>query len=125
MLGMAAAWRTPAVIDRSLPELLAPTTLGPVRAHPADARRAVAMTHRVLGAFARVFPTRWRSTSLYRSVAECLVLRTLGHPARVVIVGADDGPQGVIAHAWVECTGIDCLSTRDAAELERTSSRRG
>jgi hypothetical protein len=126
LLGASAAWRTPDVIARSLPELLAPTTFGSMRAHPLDARRTATMSHRMLNTFARVRPARWRSTCLYRSVAECLVLRALGHPARVVVgVGADAGPQGVMAHAWVECEGIDCVSTRGAAELERLSSRRG
>ena len=126
LLGASVAWRTPGVIDKSLAELLAPTTFASMRAHPSDARRAVTMSHRMLGTFARFRPARWRSTCLYRSVAECMVLRELGHPARVVIgVGADGGPQGVMAHAWVECEGIACVSTRGAADLERMSSRRG
>jgi hypothetical protein len=124
MLGAPAAWRTPAVIDRSLAELLAPAPRTSVHAHPHDAHRAVHLSHRVLGKLARIRPTRWRATCLYRSVAECLVLRALGHPARVVIgVGTGTGTVGVMAHAWVECEGIDCLSTRGAAELERLSTR--
>jgi hypothetical protein len=124
LLGAPAAWRAPAVIDRSLAELLAPATASSMRAHPHDARLAVHLSHRVLGRLARIRPARWRSTCLYRSVAECLVLRALGHPARVVIgVGAGAGALGVMAHAWVECEGIEPLSTRGAAELERLSIR--
>lgn len=128
--GVPAAWRTPAVVDRSLPELLAPATVTSLRAHPDDARRAVHVSHRILGRLARIRPSRWRSTCLYRSVVECLVLRALGHPARVVIgvgvgVGAEAGAVGVMAHAWVECSGIECVSTRGAAELERMSPRAG
>lgn len=124
VLGTSAAWRAPSAIEGALPELLAPAPLTSLRAHTADARRAVLMSHRMLGTFARLRPARWRSTCLYRSVAECLVLRALGLPARVVIgVGADAGDHGVMAHAWVECDGFECLSTRGAAELERMSSR--
>ena len=124
LLGAPAAWRAPAVIEGSLAELLAPATITSVRAHPDDARRAVHVSHRMLRGFARIRPARWRSTCLYRSVTECLVLRALGHPARVVIgVGADSGALGLMAHAWVECEGMQCLSTRGAAELERLSAR--
>ena len=125
LVGTAAVWRTPGAIHRSMPELIAPVDLGALRAHPADVRRAVTVSHWLLGVLARVWPARWRSTCLYRSVAECLVLRALGHPARVVVGVGTDGPEGVLAQAWVESMGIDCLSTRGAAELERMSSRRG
>ena len=125
LLGASAAWRTPDVIARSLPELLAPTTFGSMRAHPLDARRTATMSHRMLNTFARVRPARWRSTCLYRSVAESLTLRALGFPARVVIgVGTGTESTEVIAHAWVECDGLQCLSTRGAAELETLAARR-
>lgn len=124
LLGASAAWRAPAVIEGSLAELLAPATITSIRAHPDDARRAVRVSHRVLRHLARIRPARWRPTCLYRSVTECLVLRALGHPARVVIgVGADSGALGFMAHAWVECEGIVCVSTRGEAELERLSAR--
>jgi hypothetical protein len=41
----------------------------------------------------------------------------------VIGVGPDSGALGLMAHAWVECEGIECLSTRGAAELERLSAR--
>ena len=107
-------------------ELLAPAATTPRRAPRRDAMAAVIVSRFVLYRLSRLRPARWRWTCLYRSVAECLVLRTLGHPARVVIgVGANDDAAGVMAHAWVECEGIECVSTRGAAELERLSSRSG
>lgn len=123
--GASAAWRAPSVVDASLSSLLAACESAPARAHPDMARLGASTAHRVLARLARLRPERWRSTCLYRSAAECLVLRRLGHPARVVIgVGSDDGALGVMAHAWVECEGLDCLSTRGDAELERMAVRR-
>jgi hypothetical protein len=114
------------VIEQSMAELLAPAQPASTRATRRDATRAVIVSRFVLYRLARLRPGRWRWTCLYRSAAECLVLRTLGHPARVVIgVGATDGALGVMAHAWVECEGIECLSTRGAAELEQLSARGG
>jgi hypothetical protein len=105
-------------------ELLAPARPTSARAARREVMRAVIVSRFVLYRLSRLRPVRWRWTCLYRSVAECLVLRTLGHPARVVIgVGANDDALGVMAHAWVECEGIECMSTRGAAELERLSSR--
>lgn len=51
----------------------------------------------------------WRNTCLYRSVAECLVLRDYGLDARICI-GVRDAPGplargAIIAHAWVSCPG--------------------
>jgi hypothetical protein len=44
----------------------------------------------------------WKSTCLYRSVAECLVLRRYGVPAVVRIgVKSDPGSGRILAHAWV------------------------
>ena len=84
------------------------------------------VAHRALRLLARVRPSRWRATCLYRSVAECLTLRALGFPARVVIgVGNGAAPAETIAHAWVECEGVRCRSTRGAAELEALAATRG
>lgn len=59
--------------------------------------RAAYAAVRVLGAVP-LLP--WRNTCLYRSVAECLVLRRYGVPAVVRIgVKNDNGP--IAAHAWV------------------------
>lgn len=72
---------------------------------PRVARRAVSG----LG----ILPGPWRSTCLYRSVAECIVLRCHGVPAYVRIgaqkdVGdrrQDTHPGEIGLHAWVETTG--------------------
>jgi hypothetical protein len=126
LAGVSAAWRAPLVIEQSMGELLAPPRPAARRAPRRETMRAVTVSRFVLHRLSRLRPARWRWTCLYRSVAECLVLRTLGYPARVVIgVGANDDALGVKAHAWVECEGIECMSTRGAAELERLSSRGG
>jgi hypothetical protein len=43
---------------------------------------------------------RWRNTCLYRSVAECLVLRGYGEDARLRI-GVGSEASAIVAHAWV------------------------
>ena len=121
-VGVRAAWLAPGVIDRLAPLLERPA--GVAATPHADARRAVRASHAALARLARVRRARWRNTCLYRSVAECLVLRSFGLPARVVIgVGNAADPADVIAHAWVECEGVQCLSTRGQAELETLASR--
>jgi hypothetical protein len=123
--GLAAAWRAPRAIDVGLAPLLA--TAAASDASPTterDARRAAWIAHAALSRLARLRPARWRATCLYRSVAECLALRALGLPARVVIgVGKDAASAATIAHAWVECEGVRCRSTRGDAELEALSAR--
>ena len=122
-LGARAAWRAPAIISHGLAELLAPPSPASVR-DGVDARLAVRASYAAIARLARVAPGRWRNTCLYRSVAECLVLRSFGLPAYVVIgVGNGAEPADVIAHAWVECDGVECLSTRGQAELETLASR--
>lgn len=124
LLGARAAWRAPAIIARDLAAQLAPRDAAAVVADARDARMAVLVAHRMLALLARARPTRWRATCLYRSVAECDALRALGHPARVVIgVGNGAAPAETIAHAWVECEGVQCRSTRGAAELETLVAR--
>ena len=66
---------------------------------PRGAVRAALATVRLL---ARVPGLPWKSTCLYRSVAECLVLRRYGVPAVVRIgVKNDPGSGQILAHAWV------------------------
>jgi len=122
-LGARAAWRTPAIISHGLTELLEAPSAARVR-NGADPRLAVRAAYAAIARMARIAPTRWRNTCLYRSVAECLVLRAHGLPARVVIgVGTSGDEADVIAHAWVECEGVECLSTRGQAELETMTLR--
>jgi len=121
LAGARAAWRAPKVIESGLAVLLtAPASSSRARPDPTrEARLASRGAHAAVWRLARVAPSRWRNSCLYRSVAECLALRALDLPARVVIgVGAASPADEVIAHAWVECEGIVCLSTRGDAELE-------
>jgi hypothetical protein len=134
-IGLRAAWSAPDLIGRRLAPLLelperAPSAEGSDGADGADVRLAVRASHAAIARLARVPGARWRNSCLYRSVAECVVLRTFGLPARVVIgvgvgvgAGAGAAARDVIAHAWVECEGVRCVSTRGQAELETLASR--
>jgi hypothetical protein len=60
----------------------------------------------------------WRTTCLYRSVAECMVLVRLGVPAVLrigVCAGAVGHAPSIAAHAWVEREGLTPIS--DMAEF--------
>lgn len=82
---------------RGLAELLrAPA---PARERPVP-RRATGAALLLLRVLARVPGGRWRNTCLFRSVAECLVLRRYGVPA-VVKIGVRSGEGDIEAHAWV------------------------
>jgi hypothetical protein len=116
-VGLRAAWRAPRAIERGLAPLLASTEAAAPTAAVPDAHRAVIVAHAALSRLARLGPSRWRATCLYRSVAECLALRALGFPARVVI-GVGGPAHDTVAHAWVECEGVRCRSERGHAELE-------
>ncbi|MGH7669485.1 MAG: lasso peptide biosynthesis B2 protein [Gemmatimonadaceae bacterium] len=100
---MIAAFRTAAWIESPrFPELLVlPAKVSPVpRSEPV---RALHTARRALRLLARIPGGRWRTSCLYESVAECLVLRRAGVPAAVCIGvkrGADGTP-GIEAHAWV------------------------
>jgi hypothetical protein len=126
LVGLRAAWRTPSIVARDFAGLLVPPPAS--REGSTDSERtniAVRVAHRALAWLVRVRPSRWRATCLHRSVAECVVLRTYGLPARVVIgVGNGAAPATTIAHAWVECEGVRCQSTRGAAELETLTPAR-
>lgn len=100
--GIRVALATPSHIERGLPELIEPFGgNGGVVSDPAFAIKAA---HRVLRLLARIPGGRWRNTCLYRSVAECLLLRAHGIDARLCIgVESQQGATaGVGAHAWVE-----------------------
>ena len=74
-----------------------------------DPHPALRITHGVLRLLSAAPRSPWRNTCLYRSVAECLVLRGYGLDARVCIgVRNAPGPlvRGeIVAHAWVSCPG--------------------
>jgi hypothetical protein len=124
VLGVRSAWRTPDAITHSLAELLQLPSTTRVAATGVQSRLAVRAAHSAIARFARLRPEHWRNSCLFRSVAECLVLRAHGLPALVVLgVGTAGERADVIAHAWVECSGVDCVSTRGQAELETLSAR--
>jgi hypothetical protein len=64
----------------------------------------------------------WHNTCLYRSVAECLILRRYGVACRVQLGVARDSaaPEMIKAHAWVERE--DRLSGNVSHTLLRPSS---
>ena len=125
LVGLRAAWRTPSIIAHDLASLLVPPSALSRAAASESPSLAVRVGHRTLALLARVRPGRWRATCLHRSVAECVVLRAYGLPARLVIgVGNGAAPATTIAHAWVECEGVGCRSTRGAAELEMLTPTR-
>ena len=126
-IGLRSAWLAPHVIARGLGALLQlpPSPESASSVAPSDPPLATRVAHSAVARLARLAPARWSNTCLYRSVAECLALRALMMPARIVIgVGTDAVRDDVIAHAWVECEGVRCLATRGQAELETMSSAR-
>jgi len=126
LVGLRAAWRAPSIIAHDFASMLVPpAALSRASAASERAHSAVRIAHGALARLARVRASRWRATCLHRSVAECVVLRAYGLPARVVIgVGNGAALATTIAHAWVECEGVRCQSTRGAAELEMLTPAR-
>ena len=125
-LALRCVLRAPDVIERQLPQLL---VVGDIRGRAAgaqEAERTVRLAHRMLGGLGRlrrINVNHWRVTCLYRSVSECLVLRELGFPARVLIgARADAATNSIAAHAWVECEGVRCASTRGEEQYEVLSA---
>lgn len=105
LAGVRGGLSAPSVIERRLQSLINPGDVASPRGDGDSmaARRYAALTVRVLS---RVSGSRWRNTCLYRSGAECIALRELGMPARLVLGvarGEADGNDAAIsAHAWVE-----------------------
>lgn len=111
-LGIGSALAVPFWLrTRRLPTLLAEPGATPARC--VDATAALYASRVTIRGLARIPGLPWRNTCLYRSVAECLVLRACGHPARLRLgVRRNDSFGGNIeAHAWVE--GFD-RSTAEA-----------
>jgi hypothetical protein len=106
--GIWAAARVPFQLrGRALDALMAaPEPAATPRPVP---RGAVGAANRMVAALARVPGSPWRDTCLYRSIAECLVLRRYGVPAFVRIgVRNENPPHGrIMAHAWVVRAGDD------------------
>ena len=100
--GVAAALRSPLWLrGERLTELMeAPAGLTAESPVPRGATGSAFLMLRVL---ARVPGLPWRFTCLYRSIAECLVLRSHGVPAVLRIGVRNEGPpaNAIVAHAWV------------------------
>lgn len=106
LAGMTAALVAPVVLRRSTLERLLepPSARVPPPAEPDDALR---WARAFVFALSRLPWSPWRDTCLYRSVAECLVLRRHGVPA-VLRIGVREASsrEGIEAHAWVERPGV-------------------
>lgn len=77
-----------------------------------DPLPALRTTYRALRLLSAPPRSPWRNTCLYRSVAECLVLRGYGRDARVCIGVRDaSAPGAIVAHAWVACPGVPTAGT--------------
>jgi hypothetical protein len=107
-VGCLAAVRTPFWIHGPRLETL---LTGPADSHqrsgsPGVAIRVSRLALRMLG---RLPLLPWRNTCLYRSVAECLVLRSYGIGCRlqVGVKRASSAPDSIDAHAWVLRDGED------------------
>ncbi len=100
--GIRVALATPSHIERSLPELIRPPGRG--EGMVSDPTFAISAAHQALRYLARIPGAPWRNTCLYRAVAECLLLRAHGIPARLCIgvESQEDSVHHVGAHAWVE-----------------------
>jgi hypothetical protein len=98
--GVWAGLRVPLWLHgRRWTELLRePAAARPGARPPRGAVRAALATVTLL---ARVPGLPWKRTCLYRSVAECLVLRRYGVPAVVRIGVKSEGSGQILAHAWV------------------------
>jgi Transglutaminase-like superfamily len=101
--GVRAALDAPEwVVSKRLGELLALPAAAAGVPHP-EPDRALLAARRTLRVLAHLPGGRWRTSCLYESVAECLVLRRAGIPAAVCIgvKREADGSPGLAAHAWV------------------------
>lgn len=106
--GVVAAARVPLWLHGTrLRTLMEPPPPAPGAEAP---RGAVGVALRTVAVLGRIPGLPWRATCLYRSIAECLVLRRFGVAAYIRIgVRNEDPPHGaIVAHAWVvRATGAD------------------
>ena len=126
-VGIRAAFQAPDWIERSSPDELA--TSAQLKQLPGDrpgpapeartSRRAAWLTLRIL---ARLRPGRWKTSCLYRSAAECLALRALGVPARVVLGVGRDPDDSIGAHAWVEAPASGIASDERYVRFHRAAT---
>ena len=103
--GAWAALRTPLWLRGArLASLLEPPP--PAATARGVPRGAVGVAFRLLRVLAYVPGRAWRFTCLYRSAAECLILRRYGVAAHVRIGVRNEGG-AIVAHAWVVRAGED------------------
>ena len=104
-----------AVAALRIPFWLGTARLNELLAEPRHANRrgrdpelAVKAAFLALRLLARLRSPLWRNTCLYRSIAQCLVLRSYGIPCclRIGVTAPAPAPNGeaasIDAHAWVE-----------------------
>ena len=102
-VGFAAAIRTQRWIQGTrLQTLLSGGQERPRAFH--DPELAVGVSRFTLRLLSQLPILPWRNTCLYRSVAECLILRRYGIACRVQLGVERDSaaPDAINAHAWVE-----------------------
>ena len=107
--GVRAALAAPEwVASKRLGELLA-LPAGAPAVPQAEPERALRAARGALRLLSRLPGGRWRTSCLYESVAECLVLRRAGIAAAVCIgvKREADGSAGLAAHAWVARSEAD------------------
>lgn len=117
LVGVAATLSLPLWLGGSrLAQLVrAPEQLRSRRGDPAGALRAA---QRALRLLARTRLPWWRNTCLYRSLAECLVLRRYGIACRVEL-GVTRAGETIGAHAWVVRAGTEHEPTAAAITVLR------
>src|SRR5881392_2207451 len=95
-VGAVAALQSPLWLGRGrLLRLIGqPRPIGPIAAHAGRGGQAVRAAHLTLRWLSRAAFPVWRNTCLYRAVAECLVLRHYGIPARLELGVARLGLRG-------------------------------
>lgn len=102
--GVCSALITPLWLDRQgLARLQCARTRRVSTLSGTHVETCVRAAHATLRQLARLPRSPWKTTCLYRSVAECVALRSLGVQARLVIgVKGTGSPSGaILAHAWV------------------------
>lgn len=115
-IGIGAALRTPRWLRDDRLRLLM-NGMGDGTQQKADSSQPSETAMRAAGAMLRLLGRipllPWRNTCLYRSVAQCLVLRHLGVPCRLRIgVRRTAAPtEAMEAHAWVERPGASAADT--------------
>lgn len=122
IVGIGAGFRVPRWLGRDrLDALLAGSAGSDIAPTASDA--SVKVAHRTIRLLSMIPRSPVRATCLYRSVAECLVLRHYGVRHRLRVGARRDAAAatGVHAHAWVEReaqSGSDDFTPFERTEAE-------